>query len=341
MTLPVVSVFIPTHDRPHFLREAIESVLDNGFGDIELVVSDDSESGSGQSVVESINDPRIRYLRNPPPSSMAGNWDYAVRATRGRYAFKLDDDDRILPGFLSQCVAILEHEPDVACVYTGHRILREWMPGAETVIDTKFFGTRFRAAGLAYLSGVLANEGGYPRNQKTAGVFRRAAAERLDFYRFTSEDFAFSAALGFFGQVAYIPEALYEWRVHRNSGARNLPQVWKQSDGACTGLLNLPPGVVPESFAEQWKSLVTTTRRALPLFYLRAAFIEGGIAEGWKFWGKMRQRGSAAWQPLVLLCLVGATVTPGFVRRGLFDWYQRSPLLQRLAATLLRVRVAS
>lgn len=340
MTAPVVSVFIPTHDRPALLREALASVLENGYADFEIVVSDDSPTGSAAPEVDRLRDPRVHYLRNPNPGTKVGNWECAVRATRGRYAFKLDDDDRILPGFLSRCVAILEQEPDVASVYTGHSILREWEPEAETVIDTAFFGTTGRVDGETYCRGVLANEGGYPRNQKTAGVFRRSAAERLDFFHHASEDFAFSAALGFFGRVAYIPEVLYEWRVHRGSGVRNLQRTWQLSDEACEGLLHLPSGVVPELWQERWPQLVATTRRALPLFYLRAAFNEGGLSDGWKFWGDLRRSGSVAWQPLVLICLLAATLTPRSFRRQFFDWYQRSPALQRLLAACLKAKVA-
>ncbi len=329
MTSPVVSVCIPTHDRPQLLREAIGSVLDNGFPNLEIIVSDDAPNGSGRAVVEALADPRVRYLRNPNPGTKASNWDCALRAATGRYAFKLDDDDRILPGFLSQCITILEQEPDVASVYTGHRILREGQDGAETVIDTTFFGATFRVDGEAYWRGVLANEDGYPRNQKTAGVFRREAAERLDFYRHASEDFAFSAALGFFGRVAYLPEVLYEWRVHRGSGVRNLLRTWRLSDEACEGLLHLPAGIVPSAVQNHWRRCVAVTRRALPLFYLRAAFMEGGVREGWSFWNTLRRYG-AAWSPMMILGLVAATVTPLWLRRFFFDWYQRSPALQRI-----------
>ena len=334
MTTPVVSVCIPTHDRPQFLREAIASVLDNGFADLEVIVSDDDPNSSGRPVVESIDDPRVRYLRNPNPGTKAGNWDCALGAATGRYAFKLDDDDRILPGFLTQCIAILEQEPDVASVYTGHRILRDDQIGAETIIDTSFFGATFRADGNAYWHGVLANEGGYPRNQKTAGVFRRETAQRLDYYRHASEDFAFSAALGLLGRVAYIPEVLYEWRVHRGSGVRNLLRTWQLSDEACEGLLQLPAGIVPEATKKDWSRCVALTRRALPLFYLRAAFIEGGVRDGWAFWNHLR-RCEAGWSPLILLGLIAATVTPLWVRRLFFDWYQRSPALQRIVLACL------
>lgn len=335
MTAPAVSVIIPTHDRPHLLREALASVLENDFsGELEIIVSDDSPSGSGQFVVEAAVDPRIRYV-HPGPGTKSGNWQSGLAAATGRYVFKLDDDDRILPGFLERCAAWLDQEPAIASVYTGHRIRREGDERVEEIIDTAFFGPTGRVSGAAYWRGVLTNVGGYPRNQKTAGMFRREAAERLGGYRHASEDFVFSAALGLFGDVGYIPEVLYEWRIHGGSGVRNLERTWQLSDEACDGALQLPHDAVSESVRDEWQRAIMTARRALPLFYLRAAFDDGGVREGWSFWNVLRRDGASAWSLVTLAALVGATVTPRGVRRTFFRSYQKSPQLQRFAAWCL------
>jgi glycosyltransferase involved in cell wall biosynthesis len=65
---PTVSVCIPAFARPAFLRAAIESVLNQDFDDLELLVGDDS--GGLESAL--VPDPRIRYFRNPTRLGMAG-----------------------------------------------------------------------------------------------------------------------------------------------------------------------------------------------------------------------------------------------------------------------------
>lgn len=334
MTAPALSVLIPTHDRPDFLREAIRSVLADGFSDLEIVISDDSATGSAAPVVEAFADPRLRLVRNPV-AGMITNWDFAARQARGRFLTKLDDDNSIRPGFLTRSVALLENEADVASVYTGHCVRRDGGE-IEEIIDTTFFALGTSIDGFAYARAVLTNEGGYPRNQKTSAVFRREAAERIDFYKHAREDFAFSAALGLSGRVAYIPEVLYEWRIHAGSGVKDLRRTHRASDDACAGLLDLTTLAVPESRRAEWRQWVTVTRHALPLFYLRAAFNDVGFSAGWTFWNGLRRDGSLAWHPFVLACLLAASVTTRAQRRTLFEWYQRHPDVQRCVAAVLR-----
>lgn len=340
MTAPVLSVLIPTHDRPQFLREAIGSILGDGFADFEIIISDDSSTGSAAEVVAAFHDSRLRYFANPAPGTKAGNWDYAARQARGRYCFKLDDDDRILPGLLSRCVAILENEPDVASVYTAYRVLifgGEKLERTETVIDDIFFGAMGRVSGTAYARAVLANEGGYPRNQKTAGMFRRDCAERLDFFRLASEDFAFSAALGLFGRVAYVSEVLYEWRIHSGSGVRNLEKTYRLSDESCEGLLRLPGGIIPESERDGWERLVRTVRRALPLFYLEEAF-GANRATGLEFWRYLKRENIPAPGAAITLCYLAGICLPNRLFRLLREAYQRSTWLQRAVRILVNQR---
>jgi glycosyltransferase involved in cell wall biosynthesis len=332
MSGPSLSILIPTHDRPALLQEALDSVLHNGMEDIEIVVSDDSPGASAEAVVASFCDPRIRYTRNVS-GTKAENWDHAIRQSSAPLVFKLDDDDRIRPGFLKRCCEILDREPDVASVYTGYTIF--WPDGRkEEIIDRDFFPNG-RVAGEVYLRGVLANEGGYPRTQKTAAVFRRSAARRIDYYQHASEDFAFSAALGLSGGVVYIPEALYEWRIQSGSGVRDLRKTWQLSDEACEGLLRLPREILLPEVKNDWERLVRAAQSALPLFYLRAAFVDIGWLEGWRFWNAMRQSGGCAWSPLVLFCLTVAAIVPRPLLRYGFGCYQHSRCLQRWMAGAL------
>lgn len=335
MIPPVVSVVIPTHDRPAFLREALISVLENGFpGTLEIIVSDDSATGSARPVVEALGETRIRYVRNPE-SGMIGNWDFGLRHATGRYATKLDDDNRFRPGFLQRCVAVLESEPEVASVYTAHDIIRVPERTNETVVDRDFFGSG-RVDGFVYARAVLTNEGGYPRNQKTSAVFRIEAARQLDFYRFAREDFAFSAALGLCGAVAYLPEVLYEWRIHAGSGIQDLYRTFRASRAACEGLLHLPVEVVQPERAVAWERAVRQSQGALPLCYLRTAFVEYDRATAWKLWRQLCA-GKEATPPVVLALCVGAgMVLPQALVAGVFSLYRRSGSLQALARAILR-----
>jgi len=115
---PRVSICIPAYARPAELRQAIESVVGQGFGDVEVVVGDDS--GDLQPIVEAISDARVRYFRNPERLGMAGNWNAVLDRARGDLLGLLMDDDRLCAGFLEQVVGRFDADPGVGIVFTDH-----------------------------------------------------------------------------------------------------------------------------------------------------------------------------------------------------------------------------
>ena len=61
---PLVTVLMPVRDGEPFLREAIESILDQTFEDFEFLILDDGSTDSSRSIVLGYEDPRIRLLEN-------------------------------------------------------------------------------------------------------------------------------------------------------------------------------------------------------------------------------------------------------------------------------------
>jgi glycosyltransferase involved in cell wall biosynthesis len=130
VSAPTVSIGIRGWRR-ETLPIAIESVLSQGRDDVELIVGDDS--GDLADVVAGFDDPRVRYLRNPGRLGLSGNARVLLDSARGRYIGLLDDDDRMLPGYLDATVSRLERDPRVGIVFTnwfheagGRLHEREW-----------------------------------------------------------------------------------------------------------------------------------------------------------------------------------------------------------------------
>src|SRR3954451_10064879 len=115
---PLVSVLIPTYARPHFLRQAIASVLGQTYTRFELLVGDDGAQGG--EVVAAFGDDRVRYLKNARRLGMAQNWQALLDAAQGEILGLLMDDDRWAPDFLESCVDVLVADPEVGVVFTNH-----------------------------------------------------------------------------------------------------------------------------------------------------------------------------------------------------------------------------
>jgi glycosyltransferase involved in cell wall biosynthesis len=105
---PQLSVFIPTYNGERYVREALESVLDNGFADLEVVVVDDGSTDATVNIVESIRHPAIRLERHARNLGVIETRRRGVPLLRGRYVALLDQDDIAVAGRFQAQVDRLE-----------------------------------------------------------------------------------------------------------------------------------------------------------------------------------------------------------------------------------------
>lgn len=112
--MPLVSVIIPTHNRPEFLQRAISSVLSQTVSDFEVIVVDDGDRESGaEDIVSSFNDSRIQYVPQLRPHSGAPvARNRGVEESHADLVAFLDDDDEWLPQKLERQLTLLSKEGD-------------------------------------------------------------------------------------------------------------------------------------------------------------------------------------------------------------------------------------
>lgn len=118
--MPFFTVIIPTKNRKDLLSIAIESVLNQSFEDFELLVVDDHSSDDSKSIIESINDKRIRYLLNNGVERSAAR-NTGIEAAIGNYICFLDDDDKYKMNYLLNFYEYLvqKHFPSNIILRTG------------------------------------------------------------------------------------------------------------------------------------------------------------------------------------------------------------------------------
>jgi len=120
---PLVSVIIPTYNRPLFLRDAIASALNQTYKNIEILVSDDCSSTSPTEVIESFQDTRIHFWSNEKNLGMFRNTINAFRLATGKYVASLNDDDMWKEDFLEKLIPPLEVNPDLALAFCDHYVV--------------------------------------------------------------------------------------------------------------------------------------------------------------------------------------------------------------------------
>lgn len=113
---PRVTVFIPVFNREEFIREAIESVLAQTFGDLEVLVVDDGSTDRSVEIVESIPDDRVRVECNGENLGIPRTRNRGLELARGEFLAVLDSDDLAHPRRLEAQVAFLDAHPGHAQV---------------------------------------------------------------------------------------------------------------------------------------------------------------------------------------------------------------------------------
>ena len=108
----LVSVVIPTLNRPKLLLRAINSVLRQTHRDIEVIVVIDGPDSNTVSAVRTVNDPRLQVIVNPQSLTAAGARNAGADHARGEWIAFLDDDDEWLACKLERQIAFTSgHAP--------------------------------------------------------------------------------------------------------------------------------------------------------------------------------------------------------------------------------------
>jgi glycosyltransferase involved in cell wall biosynthesis len=93
----LVSVIIPTYNRPDYLKKAIQTVLNQTYDNLEIIIVDDASTTDTMNVINSFNDERIIYIRNDKQSGAPVSRNNGIKKANGTCIAFLDDDDEWEP----------------------------------------------------------------------------------------------------------------------------------------------------------------------------------------------------------------------------------------------------
>ncbi len=119
----LVSVIIPTYNRPEYLKQAIASAVNQTYRNIEIIVSDNCSSENTLEIVASFDDSRIRFWQQPQNIGMFANQIHAFKMARGKYVASLHDDDMWNQDFLEKLVPPLEENSELILAFCDQYII--------------------------------------------------------------------------------------------------------------------------------------------------------------------------------------------------------------------------
>jgi glycosyltransferase involved in cell wall biosynthesis len=111
---PAVTVLMPVYNGERFLRQAIDSILAQTFGDFELVIVDDGSTDRSCELVRGCADTRIRLVRNDTNLGLMRSLNRGLAASTADLVARQDADDLSEPRRLERQVAHLQRHPEIA-----------------------------------------------------------------------------------------------------------------------------------------------------------------------------------------------------------------------------------
>ena len=206
MNPPAVSVVTAVYNGERFLREAVDSVLGEGFEDLELVVVDDGSTDATPQILAAYaaRDPRV-VVHREEGDTLAQLLNRGIRIARAPLLARLDADDVSLPGRFEKQVRFMREHPEV--VLLGGQALLVDEEGRE-------FGTATYPLDDAELRGAMESINPFVHS---AVVIRRDAYDAVGGYRENlphAEDLDLWLLLAERGKLANLPDPVVKYRIH-------------------------------------------------------------------------------------------------------------------------------
>lgn len=216
-----LTVALLSYNRLHYLPSAIESTLGQTFGDFELLVIDNGSTDGTIACVESYQDPRLRLLVNERNLGAFGSLKRAIELASGDYLYFMHDDDIMEPDNLRRKVEFLDLYPSVAFVHSAFatidehdRVMTPCYHSAEPY-DTVLPGDLFLRRTLLTPSNPICCPTVMIRRE--AAVSAGGFDPRLPW----SADWEYWGRLAALGDVGYLSDPLYRYRIHGANFSRN------------------------------------------------------------------------------------------------------------------------
>jgi len=148
---PLVSVIVPVYNNAQYLDDAINSVLNQTYRNLELIIVNDSSPDNAFDVIHGYDDPRIRYIEHEKNMGLSAARNTGIRSSTGDYIALLDGDDYFHLDKLKAHVEFFQEHTDVDVTYNARfelnhssTTIRElWSPPATVDLGNFILGYPF------------------------------------------------------------------------------------------------------------------------------------------------------------------------------------------------------
>ena len=204
--MPKISVILATYNDEKYIRDAIDSILNQTHEDLELIIVDDGSTDSTYEIINSFQDTRVIYLKNGQNRGLPYSLNRGLKHATGDYIARMDGDDISLPTRMEEQLRYLEEHKEVAicgCLWKSF--------GRSSHLDIQPEDMEGLKVKLLFYS-PLAHSSWFIR----ASVIREGNLKYNTSFR-SSQDYEFLYRLQKEYNIACVQKVLLNYRVHAKS----------------------------------------------------------------------------------------------------------------------------
>lgn len=211
-----ISVILPLYNAQDFVKEAIESVLNQTFRDFELIIINDGSTDNSSAIIDSLTDKRIVYINNQKNSGLIQALNDGLRIAKGKYIARMDADDVCLSDRFEKQVAVLERNDKIVLVSSDFYEMK----GTDLKLSTGFTGSDEIKATLLFAPGI-AHPTVMMRN-----VFKENSIRYNSEFKH-AEDYQLWTKLALLGDFVNLNRPLLKYRSHEAQVSAQFSSVQK------------------------------------------------------------------------------------------------------------------
>lgn len=217
-----ITVAIPCYNAEKYIRKTIQSVLNQTYKNLNLIIVDNNSKDKTLKVVKEFRDKRIKIYKNKKNIGMFQNMNKCIKLCKTKYLKILAADDLLEPSCLKKHVKILEKYPSVNLIFNTNKIINEQ---GDRVIVRKYFNKNKKINGGVLINLIL-KTGRNPIGEPSNVSFRMnpIIKYKLNFntsFKYVS-DLDLWIKLLKHGSTFYINEVLSSFRLHKTGATTYL-----------------------------------------------------------------------------------------------------------------------
>ena len=137
------SIIIPVYNTEKYLKRCLDSVLNQSFKDLEVIIVNDCSPGNCEEIISSYKDNRIKYIKNEQNLGSAWSRINGLSYSKGKYVHFIDSDDMVVEECYIKIKKYLKNKYEVLC-FNGYNFFDDHIdePKYHVVSDNKIYGKR-------------------------------------------------------------------------------------------------------------------------------------------------------------------------------------------------------